>query len=149
MSYRKHLLQMQDSTGQRCGNFIGLVSSQSTENRMRALVTKLWSQSLDMDAGKGINKDFVYFVGKKPTEASLVKDHDAHDMKVEDFRRPMSMCFILFMITAVSFIVTWYLLKPVAITIAATEILQTTVDMEAAFLPLRNGSAKEGKKSKV
>ena len=148
---------MQDSTGQRCGNFTGLVSGQSTENRMRALVTKLWSQSvsqsLDMDAGKGINKDFAYFIGigRKPTEASLVKDHDhdAQNMKVEDFRRPMSMCFILFMITAVSFIVTWYLLKPVAITIAATEILQTTVDIEAAFLPLRNGSAKEGKKSKV
>ena len=103
-----------------------------------------------MDAGKGINKDFVYFIGRKPTEASLVKDHDhdAQNMKVEDLRRPMSMCFILFMITAVSFIVTWYLLKPVAITIAATEILQTTVDMEAAFLPLRNGSAKEGKKSR-
>ena len=140
----------QDSTGQRCGNFIGLVSSQSTENRMRALVTKLWSQSvsqsLDMDAGKGINKDFVYSVGKKPTEAaSLVKEHDAQNIKVEDLRHPMSMCFILFMIT---FIVTWHLLKPVAITIAATEILQTTVDMEAAFLPLRNGSAKEGKKSR-
>ena len=100
-----------------------------------------------MDAGKGINKDFVYSVGKKPTEAaSLVKDHDAQNIKVEDLRHPMSMCFILFMIT---FIVTWHLLKPVAITIAATEILQTTVDMEAAFLPLRNGSAKEGKKSKV
>ena len=51
------------------------------------------SQSLDMDAGKGINKDFVYFIGRKPTEASLVKDHDhdAQNMKVEDFRRPMSM----------------------------------------------------------
>ena len=105
-----------------------------------------------MDAGKGINKDFVYFIGRKPTEASLVKDydHDAQNMKVEDFRRPMSMCFILFMITAVSFIVTWYLLKPVAITIAATEILQTTVDMEAAFSPLRNGSVNKGNnKSKV
>ena len=107
------------------------------------------SQSLDMDAGKGINKDFVYFIGRKPTEASLVKDNDAQNLKVEDLRRPMSMCFILFLITAVSFIVTWHLLKPVAITIAATEILQTTVDIEAAFLPLRNGSAKEGKKSKV
>ena len=126
---------------------------------MRALVTKLWSQSvpesriestLDMDAGKGINKDFVYFIGRKPTEASLVKDNDAQNIKVEDFRRPMSMCFILFMITAVSFIVTWYLLKPVAITIAATEILQTTVDMEAAFSPLRNGSVNKGNnKSKV
>ena len=125
---------------------------------MRGLVTKLWSQSvpesriestLDMDAGKGINKDFVYFIGRKPTEASLVKDNDTQNLKVEDFRRPMSMCFILFLITAVSFIVTWLILKPVAITIAATEILQTTVNMEAAFLPLRNGSAKEGKKSKV
>ena len=124
---------------------------------MRALVTKLWSQSvpesrieltLDMDAGKGINKDFVYSVGKKPTEAaSLVKDHDAQNIKVEDLRHPMSMCFILFMIT---FIVTWHLLKPVAITIAATEILQTTVDMEAAFSPLRNGSVNKGNnKSKV
>ena len=103
-----------------------------------------------MDAVKGMNRDFVYFIGKKTTEASLVKDHDhgAKNMKIEDFRRPMSVCLILFLITAVSFIVTWYLLKPVAITIAATEILQTTVDMEAAFLPLRNGSAKEGKKSR-
>ena len=132
---------------QRCGNFIGLVSSQSTENRMRALlVTKLWSQSLDMDAGKRINKDFVYFIGKNPSEARLVKDHDAQNTKVEDFRRPMSVCFILFLITAVSFIVTWYLLKPVVITIAATEILQTTVDMEAAFLSMRNGSANKGDK---
>ena len=110
------------------------------------LVTKLWSQSLDMDAGKRINKDFVYFIGKNPSEARLVKDHDAQNTKVEDFRRPMSVCFILFLITAVSFIVTWYLLKPVAITIAATEILQTTVDMEAAFLSMRNGSANKGNK---
>ena len=98
-----------------------------------------------MDVSKGINKDFVYFIGKKPTDASLVKDHDAQNTKVEDFRRPMSVCFILFLITAVSFIVTWYLLKPVAITIAATEILQTTVDIEAAFSPLRNGSGNKGK----
>ena len=102
-----------------------------------------------MDSVKGIEKDFVYFIGKKPTtEASLVKDNDAQNMKVEDFRRPMSMCFILFMITAVSFIVTWYLLKPVAITIAATEILQTTVDMEAAFLPLQSSSKKSGIRGK-
>ena len=117
---------------------------------MRALlVTKLWSQSLDMDAGKRINKDFVYFIGKNPSQARLVKDHDAQNTKVEDFRRPMSVCFILFLITTVSFIVTWYILKPVAITIAATEILQTTVDMEAAFSPLRNGSVNKDKGNKL